>query len=145
MMGVMNSNVHKAMAAYGTAQEQAASVSPEETLARITRAMHANYHKAKAAYLDEKYDIMFNYNKKNMEMLPILMQSLEVPDELREEKDVLGAVFFLSKFYRETFSKTSLILSQKDPVVAFDEIIQEIAKVADRFEQIAGIKPPSNI
>ena len=136
----VNPSLMRAANAYGAVAEQV-SLTTEIVWAKLLRGILNNIKKAKASHAEGKLDVMFNINNKSIDVLTILAQSLEVDAEDHKNEDVIGAVFFLSKTYRETIFSLSQILSQSDVPAAYDALEAKFRPLVEHMEQLVGPKP----
>lgn len=132
----INPALMRAANAYGSVMEQT-TLSTEVVWAKLLRGILTNMMRSQVAYESNRIDEMFNINSKSMDVLTIMMQSLEVEESKRKDMDVLGAVYFLSRTYRKTFLALSSILNHEDVPAAYEKLQNDFRPLVEHMEKMA--------
>lgn len=114
------SEYKNASSAYRSAYES--NMSGMEIVAELYKGIIKNLEQAKRHYQDGVLDEMCTVNEKTNKILIALQSHLNM-DEGGE------AAQFLNTFYNGIFAKLTRVLSNDDPVAAYDEIIESVKPV----------------
>lgn len=124
-------NYTQAINAYGQA-EKAKPLNGVQIAEKLYEAILKNLYKAKKLHEDGKLDEMVKVNANTFDIIAALQTRLNHEDEEAKETSQ-----FLYRFYNIVFVKLAMVLEIEDPIKEFDDLINYVKPVHQRWHNLA--------